>query len=208
MVEVDTGWGPYLACNPTYLNPNGTSWDVSRYICSQECVVPPFCPHNLTNGSTGGDGQVTCFCPRSNRTVGVDSFGTPLSPSSASSGTGNDHGMSGQMASVDEAALRDVIALARDSMAVPHRKDVKQKVIANRASHGRPLHTPTAAVPAVCRYGTTFLSNGLCLGGSNGSDVTHGTNLTIVAARCCAACKAPLCSGWSITSGPSGCVKK
>jgi hypothetical protein len=68
-----------LACNPTYLNANGSAWNLSTYICSQECVVPPFCPQHIKNGTAGGDGQVTCFCERSNRTVGIMSLGSALS---------------------------------------------------------------------------------------------------------------------------------
>eukprot|EP01052_Picozoa_sp_SAG31_P045313 SAG31_NODE_8222_length_1494_cov_1.156272_1_plen_383_part_01 len=73
-VEVDAGFGPYLACNPEYLNAEGTRWDLHRYICSQECVVPPFCPQHRKNSTIGSDGQVTCFCARANRSVGIQQF--------------------------------------------------------------------------------------------------------------------------------------
>lgn len=77
-VEIDPGVGPYLACNPTYLNSAGSLWDLHHYICSQECVVPPYCSEHRENGTTGSDGQTTCFCARSNTTVGIMSNGSPL----------------------------------------------------------------------------------------------------------------------------------
>ena len=77
-LEIDTGWGPYLACNPAYDNPNGTAWNLDNYLCSQACVVPPFCGDVVRkNNSQGGDGQITCYCDRANRSVGVESFGAP-----------------------------------------------------------------------------------------------------------------------------------
>ena len=80
-IEIDQGFGPYLACNPAYGSPNASgpeTWDLNRFMCSQTCVLPPFCG-NLPkhNDSAGGDGQTTCFCGRSNRTCGIMSFGAP-----------------------------------------------------------------------------------------------------------------------------------
>ena len=75
-LEVDTGWGPYLACNPAYGNEKGTTWDLKHYICSQACVVPPFCNDMpRKNNTKGGDGQTTCYCKRSTISVGVESEG-------------------------------------------------------------------------------------------------------------------------------------
>lgn len=60
-----------MACNPQYLNPNGTAWDLKHYNCSQDCVLPPYCnAANRTNGTQGGDGQITCYCTRSQLSVG------------------------------------------------------------------------------------------------------------------------------------------
>lgn len=91
-LAVDTGWGPYLACNPAYSNPNGTSWDLSHYMCSQACVVPPFCGDVVRKNNTkGGDGQVTCYCERANRTVGVESMGSPTLKAEASPVSATQH---------------------------------------------------------------------------------------------------------------------
>ena len=80
-LEIDTGYGPYLACNPAYGNPNGTTWDLSHYLCSQACVVPPFCGGVAKkNNSRGGDGQTTCYCDRAKRSVGIESFVRVRSP--------------------------------------------------------------------------------------------------------------------------------
>lgn len=79
-LEVDSGWGPYLACNPAYSNDKGTSWDLKHYMCSQACVVPPFCSNvPRKNNTRGGDGQTTCYCKRANVSVGVESMGAPPS---------------------------------------------------------------------------------------------------------------------------------
>jgi hypothetical protein len=72
LVEVDTRMGPYFSCEPAYMNKQGSAWDLNRYLCSQDCVLPPFCSSVHHNGSRNtGDGQLTCFCARANQTVGV-----------------------------------------------------------------------------------------------------------------------------------------
>jgi hypothetical protein len=71
-----------LACNPAYGNINGTTWNLDDYLCSQACVVPPYCDAVVRKNNTrGGDGQTTCYCNRANLSVGVESFGTAPSRS-------------------------------------------------------------------------------------------------------------------------------
>lgn len=75
-VEVDLRFGPYLSCVPVYTTPNLTRWNVSDYACHQDCDtptaagVPSQCPTAEANGTTGPDGQITCFCPAARRAVG------------------------------------------------------------------------------------------------------------------------------------------
>ena len=65
--------GPYLACNPQYTSPDLSHWNVSNFTCSEDCVTPPYCPDPSLrrNDTSGGDGQLTCYCDRATWTVGA-----------------------------------------------------------------------------------------------------------------------------------------
>jgi hypothetical protein len=116
-LEVDTGWGPYLACNPAYRNENGTSWDLTHYICSQACVVPPFCSSvPRINNTRGGDGQTTCYCKRAKIAVGVEFEGNP--PSSGTGGRVRVPMQNGSRASIRNVGLPQVCSFGTANLRI------------------------------------------------------------------------------------------